>query len=553
MEFMTNKENYESRMDSHGTSAKIDLASIFPAKGDNRRPPDWLSRALMYAVIAAFVAIFVWFAWGSIAFIIFDVVISIFIALAIEPLVVRLIKHGWSRAFASLASLVGLLAVIILLLVLFGNLFVQQAVSMVLGLPDLYNQFAHFVLNSTGFRMPNIEQLGMEILRNIQTSWVVDFGGFALNTTWGLMAALLDLLTILMVTYYISAAGPAMRRSVCRLLNPKSQRRFLFIWSVVQEQISSFLFSRTILAAINATGTAIFLIFMKVPYWLPLALFCGIVSQFVPTIGTYLGGALPIVFAWSSNGFAAALAVLVFVTIYQQIENMVISPKISEKTMDLNPAVAFLSVLVMGAVFGALGAFLALPVTASLQAILKVCTKQYKLVDSPLMNDPKPNRKSIMVTSVEAIGNSFVKPVKDKVLRVMKGSSSRVSINEDIMYWYKQAYVSSSDSGASSSDASESQNSKEDSGYIETMAISRDVLDAVNRDIAKKRAENADLDSGQAARESQAADGLHANAKDKSQDKSQGKSQANKSATIPNESKNKKSNTNTNPRSGWNK
>ena len=81
------------------------------------------------------------------------------------------------------------------------------------------------------------------------------------------------------------------------------------------------------------------------------------------------------------------------------------------------------------------------------------------------------------------------------------------------------------------------------------MAISRDVLDAVNRDIAKKRAENADLDSGQADRESQAADGLHANAKDKSK----GKSQANKSATIPNESKNKKSNTNTNPRSGWNK
>ena len=296
---------------------------------------------------------------------------------------------------------------------------------------------------------------------------------------------------------------------------------------------------------------------MKVPYWLPLALFCGIVSQFVPTIGTYLGGALPIVFAWGSNGFASALAVLVFVTIYQQIENMVISPKISEKTMDLNPAVAFLSVLVMGAVFGALGAFLALPVTASLQAILKVCTKQYKLVDSPLMNDPKPNRKSIMVTSVEAIGNSFVKPVKDKVLRVMKGSSSRVSINEDIMYWYKQAYVSSSDSGVSSSDSSsdssESQNSKEDSGYIATMAISRDVLDAVNRDIAKKRAENADLDSGQADRESQAADGLHANAKDKSQDKSQDKSKANKSATIPNESKNKKSNTNTNPRSGWNK
>lgn len=530
---MNNKEQHEGSIDNHSTSAKLDLSAIFPAKGDDRRPPDWLSRALMYAVIAAFVAIFVWFAWGNIAFIVFDVVVSIFIALAIEPLVVRLIKHGWSRAFASLASLFGLLVIVILLLVLFGNLFVQQAVSMVLGLPDLYNQFAHFVLNSTGFKMPNIEQLGMEILKHVQTSWVVDFAGQAINTTWGLLAVLLDLLTILMVTYYISAAGPSMRRSVCRLLNPKSQRRFLFIWSVVQEQISSFLFSRTILAAINATGTAIFLIFMNVPYWLPLSLFCGIVSQFVPTIGTYLGGALPILFAWGSNGFGSAIAVLIFVTIYQQIENMVISPKISEKTMDLNPAVAFLSVLIMGAVFGALGAFLALPVTASLQAILKVCTKQYNLVSSPLMDDPKPNRKSIMVTSVETIRNSFVKPVKDSVLRVMKGSSSRVSINEDIMYWYKQAYNSSDET-------IENENSVDDSGYVETMAISRDILDAVSKDIAKKRAENSDSDKSQAT----------------DQDKEELKSKTNKFGTIPNENKkeNKKAtNSNSNPRSGWNK
>ena len=240
-------------------------------------------------------SIFLWFAWNSISFIVFDVVISIFIALAMEPLVVRLIKHGWRRGVASGFTLTGLLVVISLLLALFGNLFAQQVVSMVMGLPDLYNQFANFVLHYTGFKMPNIEQLGMEILKHVQTSWVVDFAGQALNTTWGLMTVLLDLLTIIMVTYYISAAGPAMRRSMCRWMNPQSQRRFLFIWSVVQEQISSFLFSRIILAAINAVGTAIFLIVMNIPYWLPLSLFCGIVSQFVPTIGGYLGGALSLI------------------------------------------------------------------------------------------------------------------------------------------------------------------------------------------------------------------------------------------------------------------
>jgi permease of the purR regulon len=512
---------------SEHSGNKLDLASLFPAKGDDRRPPDWLGRALIYVAIVAFVSIFLWFAWGSISFIVFDVIISIFIALAMEPLVIKLVRHGWRRGVASGFTLTGLLAIIGLLLGLFGNLFAQQAVSMALGLPDLYNQFAGFVLHSTGFRMPNIEQLGMEILKHVQTSWVVDFAGQALNTTWGVLTFLLDLLTILMVTYYISAAGPKMRRSMCRWMNPQSQRRFLFIWSVVQEQISSFLFSRIILAAINAAGTAIFLVIMGVPYWLPLSLFCGIVSQFVPTVGTYLGGALPILFAWGSKGFGAALATLIFITIYQQIENMVISPKISEKTMDLNPAVAFLSVLILGAVFGALGAFLALPVTASLQAIFKVCTKQYHLVSSPLMDDPKPEHKSIMVKCFESIRRNFMKPVSDSVQRVMKGTSSRVSMNEDILYWYKQAYVADSedvnDDNATSSDSDQLD-------ALETMPISREILDQVNKDVAlnsrkrvnhKKRAGSQQRASGQ------------------------------QRASSEKNTKNVKNNVKNNPRSGW--
>ena len=434
------EDTVSDREEKNSSSDKIDLASLFPVKGDDRRPPDWLGRALLYVVMMAFIAIFLWFAWEKISFVVFDVIVSMFIALAMEPLVVRLIKHGWRRGVASGVTLFGLIVSVGLMLGLFGNMFVQQAISMLTGLPKLYEQFSKLVQHAAHVKLPNIEQLVIEILKNIQTSWVVDFGGFALNTTWGLFSGLLDLLTILMVTYYISAAGPRMRRSFCRWLNPKSQRRFVFIWSVVQEQISSFLFSRIILAVINAVGTAIFLICMHVPYWLPLSLFCGIVSQFVPTVGTYLGGALPIIFAWSSNGFGTALATLAFVTIYQQIENMVISPKISEKTMDLNPAIAFLSVLILGAVFGALGAFLALPVTASLQAIFKVYTKSYDLIDSPLMEDPKPDHKSIMVAGAEAIDNSIVRPVRDSVVRVLKGSSSRVTMNDEVLYWYKQAY-----------------------------------------------------------------------------------------------------------------
>ena len=87
---------------------KLDLASVFPAKGDSRRPPDWWGRALLYTVIAVFAAIFVWTSWGKISTIVLDVVISIFIALAVEPLVVSMVRHGWKRGLASAVSLIGL-------------------------------------------------------------------------------------------------------------------------------------------------------------------------------------------------------------------------------------------------------------------------------------------------------------------------------------------------------------------------------------------------------------------------------------------------------------
>ena len=270
-----------------------------------------------------------------------------------EPVVIPLVKHGWKRSFASIFALLMLGVLLCVMFGLFGNLFVQQVIALCNGLPALYQQICDFVAQYTDFKLPEINSLGGEILKNIQTSWVTDFAGTAISTVSGFFSFLLNLMTVVMTTYYISAAGPKLRRSFCQWLAPNTQRRFLLVWTVAQGQISSFLFSRSILALINATCTAIFLEILHVPYWLPLALFCGVVSQFIPTVGTYIGGALPVLFAWGNRGWTYAVAVLVFIIVYQQIENLILSPRISQRTMDINAAVAFLSVLAFGSLFGA--------------------------------------------------------------------------------------------------------------------------------------------------------------------------------------------------------
>ena len=449
---------------------RIDFGTLFPSRGDPRRPPEWFGRALLYVAIAIIVFMFCWRSWGDISYLVLDIIISLFVALAIEPLVVALVAHGWKRGVASMVSLVGVAVVVSVLFTLFGNMFVQQMIAMFKGLPGMYEQIREFVDQYATFKMPEINNLGTEIVNNIQTSWVTDFAGTAMSTVGGLFSFLLNLMTVVMTTYYLSAAGPKLRRSFCQWLAPSTQRRFLLVWTVAHGQISSFLFSRSILALINATCTAIFLEILHVPYWLPLALFCGVVSQFIPTVGTYIGGALPVLFAWGNRGWTYAVAVLVFIIVYQQIENLILSPKVSQRTMDLNPCVAFLAVLVMGALFGALGAFLALPVTASMQAIFKVYTKRYALVESPLMSDPVSGKKSKVVEGAEAFSERVIKPMSDHMPRAAKGSSAHVPISDELRALRDQIY-----------DLDEA-NETEDS---ETIAIPKDVLSRSVREGAK--------------------------------------------------------------------
>lgn len=415
--------------------SKIDLASIFPSKGDPRRPPEWYSRALLYLVIAVYIGWFCFSSWGKISYIVLDVVIALFLALAVEPLIIKLIKHGWKRGAAAVACLSGLIIIIVALLALFGNMFVQQMMSMLKGIPDLYNQLVESLQEYAHVQLPQMSDLGSEVMKNVKSSWVTDVAGQAVSTTVGVLGNLLNLVTAIMVAFYIAIAGPRLRRSLCQWLAPRAQRKFLLTWTVVQDQISSYLFSRSILAAISATCMSIFLVIIKVPYWLPLALFCGIVSQFIPTIGTYLGGALPVLFAWGERGIWYAVGVVVFITCYQQIENLLLAPKISEKTMDLNPCVAFLCVLFFGSIFGALGAFLALPITAALQVLFKVYTKRYQLVDMPLMEDPVPTKKSKVAEAGEALGE-----MAQHLPRAARGSSGHVTMDDEIRALQQAAY-----------------------------------------------------------------------------------------------------------------
>ncbi|ANC32590.1 hypothetical protein I598_3075 [Isoptericola dokdonensis DS-3] len=376
-------------MRQYGASMSDDVAPSpdRPLQHDSSRPPRWVPRVLVMGAVAVFVAAWTWSALGQLSTIFVYLLISFFVALALEPIVVWLVRHGWRRGVAAGTALFGSVIVAVVVLAMFGNLFVQQLVQLVESLPSLYASVRQWAESTFDVTWPPSDELLTQLLDEYGTD--VASGTIAVGAT--IVGFVFAALTIGLVTYYLMAAGPQFRVAVCRWLTPDRQTEVLRLWEITQVKVSDFISSRIVLAALSAAFTAVFLVIMGTPYALPLALFTGVVSQFVPTIGTYIGGALPVAVALTSQGLPQALGVLAFIIAYQQLENLYFSPKVSARALEMNPAVSFVAVLAFGAVFGALGAFLALPIAATIQAVGNTYLQRHELVDSDMLRDPVPD------------------------------------------------------------------------------------------------------------------------------------------------------------------
>ncbi|MCC2308101.1 AI-2E family transporter [Cellulomonas chengniuliangii] len=352
------------------------------ASRDARRPPAWLPRALLMTLVAVFAGVLVWRALTQLGTVITIIVVAWFLSLAMEPVVRWLARRGMRRGVATGLVMFGGLVGTAAILAVFGQLFVVQLIDLFEDVPALYADLADFLDRTFGYALPPSDRL----LSQLVDSWGSNVAQGVIGVGGTIIGALFILAAVLLVAFYMVAQGPAFRSAICRLLAPDRQREVLRIWEVSLEQVSNFLISRIVLAAIATLVTFGYLTIAKVPYALPLAAFTGLVSQFVPTVGTYIGGALPVAVALSVSPLTG-VGVLIFIVAYQQVENLLLAPRIAAQTMSLNAAVAFLAVIAFGAVFGALGAFLSLPVVATIKAVSGTYLRRHELVDSALLDD----------------------------------------------------------------------------------------------------------------------------------------------------------------------
>lgn len=377
----------------NATSARSPTTILYEMSDSETSAPTFMPKWVLRAVVLFWVGFIVTLVFRELvhqlsSFLLL-LLVSLFLALAIEPGVNRLAARGWRRGAGTLTILLAVLVFAGVFVGAIGTLVGSQAADLLTNSERYVNDTVDF-LNTT-FKT-NIDPAEVNASIADPNGSVQQFINGQQNKVFRLsvsaLGVLLQLLSVVLFTFYLVADGPRLRRVICRRLRPDRQRAVLGTWELAIAKTGGYLHSRMLLALLSTFFHWIAFQAIGTPAPIAMALWVGLVSQFLPVVGTYIAGVLPALLTFLDSPLKA-LIVIAFILFYQQIENYLFAPRITARTLEVHAAVAFGSAIVGGAILGPIGAVLALPAAAMLQALASSWGTHHEVIDSPLVFIPE--------------------------------------------------------------------------------------------------------------------------------------------------------------------
>ncbi len=330
---------------------------------------------------------------GSLQGLVVTLFIALFLSFAMEPAVQWLSRKGMRRGAGTMLVFVLMLAALAGFVAAMAPLVIDQVQNLVDNGPDVLRSLADQATRLPGNLGTSVSDWLLEQeseLPNRLPDLAGSVGRGVARAGTTVLGGLLQVLTIALVTFYLVADGPKLRRVLLRRLPADRQREFLRTWEIAIGKTGGYVYSRVLTAFASAAFHIVAFTMIGIPYPAALGIWVGLLSSLIPVVGTYIAGALPVVIALA-GGPADAVWVLAAIVIYQQVENYLVAPRITAATMELHPAVAFVSVLAGGALLGPVGALLALPAAAIVAALASTAGERHEVVSHGLVR-PEPQQ-----------------------------------------------------------------------------------------------------------------------------------------------------------------
>ena len=320
----------------------------------------WIGVALLVVVVAATLIR----AAGTVLTI---VAAAGFFAIGFNPVVKWLMRHGLSRGLSVALLFVGF----VLLACGFLALLIPVAISQLGSVIDAIPGWIQSVLND-----PRVEELtrnedlvdrAEQLITPANISLVL---GGLLGGATTVAAGIANVATATILMFFILAGFDRIRDGAYQLVPLSKRERVAGISDQILDKVGGYLVGSLSIAFVAGTTSLIYLWIVSVPYALLLALLVAI-FDLIPQIGATLGAVIVTLVAFGTRGLAIAIATAIFFTIYQQIENWLIYPRVMRQAVQISNLAAIVSVLVGFAMFGVMGVFISVPGYAAIQLIIR--------------------------------------------------------------------------------------------------------------------------------------------------------------------------------------
>ena len=331
-----------------------------PAPQNLDRAAAWSWRLLVCAAAAAAVVAVLWY----LRVIVLPIMVALTVAPALAPIAARVRGLRLERPAAAIALLTGLAVV--------AGLIAIVTTSVIAQWEELADSVSQAVDDITARLEAEPFNLSLDRTEDLQSSladsWR-DASGYAVSGVQAGVGLLTGLVLAIAILYFVLRDGARFWDWILALFSPTTRPAIDRAGRRAWDVLGGFVRGTALIAAIDASliGIGLWLLGVPLAFALAVLVFMG---AFVPFVGAFVSGLVAVLVAFADGGWQLALAALAIVIAVQFIEGNFLQPIIQSRTVDLHPAVILLAVAAGASLFGIAGAYLAVPVTAVVFAVV---------------------------------------------------------------------------------------------------------------------------------------------------------------------------------------
>jgi predicted PurR-regulated permease PerM len=331
----------------------------------NRRTPFTIG---FWAAIGALLAYWLGGLLLSIGSILILIVVSLFLAIGLNPAVEWLGRRGLRRSLAVLVVVVAVLAALALFLVALVPVIADQVNLIVDNAPKWAKELqSDRRIQRLDDRYHVIDQAQNAITGKGVGSAV--FGG-VVGVGLKVLSFFANTFIVVVLTLYFLATLPKVKRAGYRLAPASSRARVTELGDRILQSVGAYVSGAFLVAMAAGLTSLVFLFVVGLgEYAVALAAVVTLLDV-IPMIGATLGAVVV-----TAIGFATdpkiGLYCLIFYVAYQQFENYVIYPRVMSKSVNLPGSIIVIAALVGASLLGVVGALLAIPTAAAITLLVR--------------------------------------------------------------------------------------------------------------------------------------------------------------------------------------